>query len=98
MGVLVNAGTIQLLTNNPGVVAVYELNPLKSLIQDDASSTTGPENEGVIDPVEPTAPILNAVLIEFAFCALRFEYHSITTTKLITRSVNRCDWCAIACV
>jgi len=41
------------------------------LIQDEASSTTGPENVGVVVPVLPTAPILNTVLIGLTFCALR---------------------------
>jgi hypothetical protein len=61
---------MQLLTNKPAVVAFYLLNPLDNLIQDEASSTTGPENVGDMDPVVPTDPILNTVLIGFAFCAL----------------------------
>ncbi len=70
-GVLVNAGTIQLLINKPAVVALYVLKPLDSLIQAAASITTGPENVGVVVPELPTAPILNTVLIGLTFCALR---------------------------
>ena len=93
-----NTGTIQLLTKRPGLVALYVLSPLDSLIQAVASSTTGPEKLGVVDPELPTAPILNTVLIGFMFCARRPLQHSSTNTKLITRSVNRCDWCAIVIV
>ena len=97
-GVFENAGTMQLLTKRPAVVALYALSPLDSLIQAAASITTGPEKLGVVDPVLPTAPILNTVLIGFMFCALRLLQHSSTTTKLIARSVNRCDWCTIVVV
>ena len=95
---MVNAGTIQLLINKPALVALYVLNPLESLIQDDASSTTGPENVGDIDPVVPTDPILNTVLIGFMFCARKLLQHSNTNTKLITCSIDRCDWCTIVVV
>lgn len=89
---------MQLLTNKPAVVALYVLNPLESLIQDEASSTTGPENVGDMDPVVPTDPILNTVLIEFAFCALRPLQHRSTTTILITCRVYRCNRCTIVVV
>ncbi len=97
-GVFENAGTMQLLTKSPAAVALYVPSPLDSLIQAAASMTTGPEKLGVADPVLPTAPILNTVLIGLTFCALRPLQHSSTNTKLITRSVNRCDWCAIIIV
>ena len=97
-GALENAGTMQLLTKRPAVVALYVLNPLDSLIQAAASITTGPEKLGVVDPVVPTDPILNTVLIGLTFCALRLEHHKSTTTKLVTRSINRCDWCTIVIV
>jgi hypothetical protein len=97
-GVFENAGTIQLLTKRPAVVALYALKPVYSLIHEEASNTTEPEKLGVVDPILPTAPILNTVLIGFMFCARRPLQHSSTTTKLITRSVNRCDWCTIVVV
>ena len=97
-GAFVNAGTIQLLTKRPAEVALKVLKPLDSLIQTAASSTTGPEKIGVVDPVVPTAPMLKTVLIVELFCALRPLHHSNTTTKLITRSIYRCNWCAIASV
>ena len=97
-GELVNAGTMQLLTKSPAVVALYVPSPLNSLIQAAASITTGPEKLGVVDPILPTAPILNTVLIGFMFCARRPLQHSSTNTKLITRSVNRCEWCTIEVV
>ena len=97
-GLFVKAGTMQLLTKRPAVVALYVLNPLDSLIQAAASNTTGPEKLGVVDPVLPTAPMLNTVLIGLTFCALRLLQHSSTNTKLITRSIDRCDWCTIVIV
>ena len=97
-GELVNAGTMQLLTKSPAVVALYVPSPLNSLIQAAASITTGPENVGVVDPELPTAPILNTVLIGFMFCARKLLQHSNTNTKLITCSIDRCDWCTIVVV
>ena len=97
-GVFVNAGTMQLLIKRPAAVALYVPSPLDSLIQAAASITTGPEKLGVVDPVLPTAPILNTVLIGFMFCALRLLQHRSTNTKLITRSIDCCDWCTIVIV